>query len=87
MSTQLPRRKPRPGKGERLLRSLFISALCWPQEALFVMWGLHLLKHEGFNVPTPGYVSCFLVALALSLLWSAATMSTEVRKSIEADER
>lgn len=53
---------------------LIIGMVAWPLESLFAMWGCDLLEHEGFNVPTPGYVSCFVVSLGLGFIYGAVTL-------------
>lgn len=61
-------------KRERVLTLLTIGTLSWPAEALMVMWGCDLLEHEGFAVPTPGYLSCFVAALGLGLIFGAVNL-------------
>lgn len=69
---RLPRRgRPRVG----FFHALLIGSICWPMEALLVMWGLDLLGHEGFGNPTPGYVSSFLVSVGFEMLLGAATLT------------
>jgi hypothetical protein len=70
--------------GERLLRSLLTSLLCWPFEALFAMWGLGILNRRGFPVPAPGYWSSFIVCLALGFVYASVTLT---RRSLEESER
>lgn len=62
----------------RFITNLLVGLILWPLEALAVMWGLGILNHYDFDVPAPGYWSCFYVALALSLIYRGATLSAKI---------
>ena len=61
-----------------LLTTLVIGVILWPFEALMVMCGFRLLVNQGFDLPAPGYWSSFMVALGISLIYNAASVSSKL---------
>lgn len=58
---------------EKKVTRLVLSLALIPLDALSLMIGLDILEHYGFNVPTPGFWSSFIVAWAGQFIVGAVT--------------
>ena len=57
---------------------LWTTLICWPIQVLGLMVGLRLLRDEGFDLPTPGYWSSFIVMLGVNILYTAVTLTRTI---------
>ena len=78
MNTTFPRRTPPRPDIERILKSVFTGLFCWPIEALTAMIGLRVLHSQGFQLPTPGYWSSFIVVFGFDMLRLAFMLTRSV---------
>lgn len=63
---------------ERVVTRILVNLLLWPLEAAMVMWGLDLLADRGFDLPSPGYATSFVISFALGLLYGAVRIGSNI---------